>query len=90
MSLRSQFRIDLVRQRWKIQNFGNDLEFPNDPGVISRVTAALLERYRGCSVTVVYPRPSGLPGLRFIDVPKTGDELIDSYDGTVIDLTRLQ
>ncbi len=60
---------------WKIKNFGNEVQIPPGQDTIRIVQEVLLDRYRGMSVSVVYPRASGVTGLVFVDVPIESDTI---------------
>ena len=79
MDIANRFGVDRSRQPWKILNYGDEVQIPAGPTATRTVREVLLERFRGMSVSVVYPRPSGVSGLVFVDVPVKGDTIRESY-----------
>lgn len=59
---------------YQVKNFGNDCACKT----LEELEQVLKERYRGKSVSVTYPRPSGFRGIVFIDITKEG-EIRSSY-----------
>lgn len=59
---------------YQVKNFGNDCTCET----LKELEQVLKDRYRGRSVSVPYPRPSGFRGIAFIDITEEG-EIRSSY-----------
>ncbi len=61
---------------YRIRNFGNDRQCHS----LADLEQTLTRDYQGKSVSIEYPRPSGILGIAFVDVTVEG-EIQASYGG---------